>query len=51
MASDLQRWAAIFSRYDISCALEKHDSLECHGYTRRDATRIGLNVVLYSLQQ
>ena len=41
----------IFSPYDLSCALEKHDSLECRGYTREDAARIGLNVVLYSLQQ
>jgi len=45
------RWAVIFSRYDISCALEKHDSLECRGYVRDDAERIGLNVILYSLQQ
>ncbi len=45
------RWAVIFSRYDISCALEKHDSLECRGYVQEDAARIGLNVVLYSMQQ
>jgi len=45
------RWAVVFSPYDISCALEKHDSLECRGYTRQDAARIGINVVLYSLQQ
>ena len=45
------RWGVIFSRYDISCALEKHDSLECRGYVREDAARIGLNVLLYSLQQ
>ena len=44
------RWGVIFSRYDVSCALEKHNSLECHGYTREDAARIGLNVLLYSLQ-
>lgn len=44
------RWGVVFSRYDLSCALEKHDSLECHGYVREDAARIGLNVVLYSLQ-
>jgi hypothetical protein len=31
--------------------LEKHDSLECLGYTREDAAKIGLNVVLYALQQ
>ena len=45
------RWGVIFSRYDLSCALEKHDSLECRGYVRDDAARIGLNVILYSLQQ
>ncbi len=44
-------WGVIFSQYDLSCALEKHDSLECRGYSREDAARIGLNVVLYSLQQ
>lgn len=45
------RWGVIFSPYDVSCALEKRDSLGCQGYTREDAARIGLNVVLYSLQQ
>ncbi len=42
------RYAVIFSPYDLSCALEKHDSPECAGYTRDDAERIGLNVLLYS---
>ncbi len=45
------RWAVIFSPYEISCALESHSSLECAGYTRKDAARIGLNVLLYSLHQ
>jgi hypothetical protein len=45
------RWGVVFSPYDLSCALENHDSLECRGYLRDDAARIGLNVVLYSLQQ
>jgi hypothetical protein len=44
-------WGVVFSQYDLSCALEKLNSLECRGYTREDAARIGLNVVLYSLQQ
>jgi hypothetical protein len=44
-------WGVIFSQYDISCALEKRDSLECRGYKREDAARIGINVLLYSLQQ
>ena len=45
------RYAVIFSKYDLSCALEKHDSVECEGYTRDDAERIGLNVLLYTLHQ
>ncbi len=45
------RWGVIFSPFDLSCALEKHNSLECQGYIRKDAARIGLNVLLYSLQQ
>ncbi len=43
------RWAVVFSPYDISCALEQHESLECRGYTRDDAARIGLNVLMYTL--
>jgi hypothetical protein len=45
------RYGVIFSRFDLSCALEKQNSLECRGYTREDAARIGLNILLYSLQQ
>jgi Domain of unknown function (DUF4159) len=45
------RYAVIFSPYDISCALENHESLECEGYTRTDAARIGMNVLLYSFHQ
>lgn len=45
------RWGVVFSPYDLSCALEKQNTPECRGYTREDAARIGLNVVLYSLQQ
>jgi hypothetical protein len=45
------RWAVVFSPLDLSCALERQDSMECPGYTRDDAARIGVNVVLYSLYQ
>ncbi|MFV2068275.1 MAG: DUF4159 domain-containing protein, partial [Pirellulales bacterium] len=44
------RYGVIFSPFDISCALERHASLECAGYTQQDAARIGLNVLVYSLQ-
>ena len=43
------RWAVVFSPYDLSCALEKQNSLECTGYSRDDAEKIALNILLYSL--
>ena len=43
------RWAVIFSPYDLSCALEKQNSMECTGYSRDDAEKIALNILLYSL--
>jgi hypothetical protein len=45
------RYGVIFSKFDLSCALEKHESMECRGYTREDAARIGLNVLRYAIQQ
>ncbi len=45
------RYAVIFSPYDISCAMENHASLECKGYVREDAARLGVNVLLYALSR
>jgi hypothetical protein len=45
------RLVAILSPYDISCALEKGTSMECKGYTPQDAAKLGVNVLLYALQQ
>jgi hypothetical protein len=45
------RYGVVFSHYDVSCALEGHETLEFPGYIAQDAARIGLNVLLYSLQQ
>ena len=45
------RWGVIFSPYDVSCALERHNSVDCRGYTRESAAQIALNVLLYSLQE
>ena len=45
------RLAVVFSPYDISCALEHHASLECKGYTTEDAQRLGMNIILFALQQ
>jgi hypothetical protein len=43
------RFVVVFSPYDLSCALENSQSLECKGYSRDDAARIGANIVLYAL--
>ncbi len=43
------RWAVIFSPLDMSCALEKHEAVECRGYTQTSAVRLGVNVVMYTL--
>ena len=45
------RYGVIFSEFDLSSALEKHDSLDCRGYTREDAARLGINVLRYAMQQ
>jgi hypothetical protein len=45
------RVAVIFSPYDISCALENHSSMDCTGYLREDAARLGINIILFALQQ
>lgn len=44
------RYVVIFSKYDLSCALERQNALECTGYAREDAAKIGINVVLFSLR-
>ena len=45
------RLAVIFSPYDISCALENATVSQCEGYTREDATRICINILLYRLNR
>jgi hypothetical protein len=44
------RYALIFSPYDISCALDSIATPACEGYTPEDALRIAMNVLLYSCQ-
>jgi hypothetical protein len=43
------RYAVVYSKYDISCALERQASVECRGYVHEDAVKIAINVVLYAL--
>ncbi|MBA4104347.1 MAG: hypothetical protein C0485_01215 [Pirellula sp.] len=42
------RHVIIFSPYDLSCALEG-PAPQCEGYSRKDAARISLNVLLYAV--
>ncbi len=45
------RLAIAFSPFDLSCALENQNSLECKGYLQQDAAKLGTNIVIYGLQQ
>jgi hypothetical protein len=45
------RIAVVFSPLDLSCALESRHSLQCRGYVREDAARLGINIILMALQQ
>jgi hypothetical protein len=45
------RFVVIYSKYDISCALERQASVACAGYLPEDAVRIAVNMVLYSMLQ
>lgn len=42
------RYVIIYSKYDISCALERQASVACSGYVPDDAVRLAVNVVLYA---
>jgi Domain of unknown function (DUF4159) len=44
------RWAVIYSKYDIGCALEKHKSPGCLGHDYDSAVLLGRAVVLYHLR-
>ena len=43
--------SVVFSPLDMSCALESRHSLQCRGYVREDAARLGINIILFGLQQ
>ena len=41
-------WAVIYSKYDLGCALERHQGLDCKGYSYDSALQIAANVVIYA---
>ena len=44
------RFVVVFSPLDVSCALENQASLQCKGYLRQDALKIGINVLTYAME-
>jgi hypothetical protein len=45
------RWVVIYSKYDIGCALERHQSTDCLGHDTASALQLGTAVVLYALKR
>jgi hypothetical protein len=45
------RWVVVYSKYDIGCALEKHQSTDCLGHDHESALKLGSAVVLYALKR
>jgi len=45
------RYVVIYSKYDISCALERQASISCAGYVEQDAMKLGINILSYALLQ
>jgi hypothetical protein len=45
------RWAVIYSKYDIGCALEKHQSTDCLGHDYDSAKLLARAAVLYALRR
>jgi hypothetical protein len=44
------RLGVVFSQHDLSCAMESSTVSQCDGYIRKDAEKIGINVLLYRLR-
>lgn len=45
------RWVVIYSKYDLGCALEKHQSSDCLGHDYDSAIRLGTAAVLYAFNR
>ena len=46
-----KKYVIVYSKYDLSCALERQSTSACAGYPTEDAVKIGVNLVLYGLLQ
>ena len=45
------RWVIIYSKYDIGCALEKHQSTDCLGHDYDSAKTLARAAILYALRR
>ncbi|MFK7821058.1 MAG: DUF4159 domain-containing protein [Planctomycetaceae bacterium] len=45
------RLVVIYSKYDLSCALERQSTAACRGYVEQDAVKIAMKIVLYAMNQ
>lgn len=45
------RYVVLYSRWDLSCALDGRGATRCAGYVRDDAVRLAVNLVLYGMLQ
>ena len=45
------RWVVIYSKYDIGCALEKHQSTDCLGHDYASAIKLGSAAVYYAMKR
>jgi len=44
-----ERFVVVYSKYDISCAMERQAAVACTGYLHEDAVKIAVNVLVYGL--
>jgi hypothetical protein len=45
------QWVVIYSKYDLGCALDKHASTDCLGYSHESALELAAQAVLYALKE
>jgi hypothetical protein len=45
------RWAIIYSKYDLGCALERTKSSDCLGHDFDSAALLGKAALLYALRR
>jgi hypothetical protein len=44
-------WIVVYSKYDLGCALDRHSTTDCLGYSHESALELAAQVVLYALKE